>query len=201
MRRLTLAVFLAAGLAGLAPRGVQAKQGAIEMRLTPILVRPNGTPSLCPMLELQLGGHFWVGAGYELVQDYDAIYWKSELEGHKPIVMSGVRAGAWYRGGAAHYGMTWAAGPLLTLATPALSLVHSPDGLDAHTNGLDGHTTIVDFGGDLTFGYVWDSFRIEAFATPAWSYGVIRSPAIWKEETYSAFTYRFGVNLAIVLGS
>jgi len=200
MRRLALAVFLAAGLAGTAPRAAHARELAIEMRLTPILVRPNGTPSLCPMLSLQLTQHFWAGVGYELIQDYDAIFWTSEFEGHKPIVMSGVRAGAWYRGGPAQHGLTWAAGGLFTLATPALSLVHSPDGLDESKNGLEANTTIVDFGADLALGYVWESFRLEAFATPAWSYGVVRSPAVWKEENYSAFTYRFGVTLAIVVG-
>jgi hypothetical protein len=199
MRRLLCAVLLAAGLVGTAPRSAQARQLAIELRHTPILVRPNGTPSLCPMLSLQLTNHFWAGAGYELVQDYDAILWTSELEGHKPIVMSGVRAGAWYRGGPAQHGLTWAAGGLLTLATPDLSLVLSPEELDDHANGLDGHTTIVDFGVDLTLGYVWQSFRLEAFATPAWSLGVVRSPAIWKEETYSELTYRFGVTLAILV--
>jgi hypothetical protein len=140
-------------------------------------------------------------AGYELIQDYDAILWTSELEGHKPIVMSGVRAGAWYRGGPPRHGLTWAAGGLLTLATPALSLAQSPDGLDDHPNGLDGHTTILDLGADVTLGHVWEGFRLEAFATPAWSCGVVRSPAIWKEETYSAFTYRFGVSLAILVDS
>ncbi len=200
MRRVFYAVLLAASLVGGAPRDVQARQLAIELRHTPILVRPNGTPSLCPMLDLQLTQHFWAGAGYELIQDYDAIYWTSELEGHKPIVMSGIRAGAWYRGGPAHHGMTWAAGALFTLATPALSLVRSPARLGDRVNGLDGTTTILDSGADLTLGYVWQSFRIEAFATPAWSYGVVRSPAIWKEQTYSAFTYRFGVTLAVLVG-
>jgi hypothetical protein len=200
MRRYFCAVLLTAGLVGIVPRSVQAKQLAIELRHTPILVRPNNTPSLCPMLALQLPQHFWAGAGYELVQDYDAIYWTSELEGHKPIVMSGVRAGAWYRGGPAQHGMSWSAGGLLTLATPSWSLVRSPEGLGDDVNGLDGHTTIIDFGADLTLGYVWERFRLEAFATPAWSIGVVRSPAIWKEEDYSAFTYRFGVSLAILVG-
>jgi hypothetical protein len=199
MRHLTITVLLAAGLVGIAPRDAWARQLAIELRLTPILVRPNDTPSLCPMLALQLTEHLWAGAGYELIQDYNAILWTSELEGHKPIVMSGVRAGAWYRGGPPRHGLTWAAGGLLTLATPALSLVQSPDELDDHPNGLDGDTTIVDFGADLALGHVGESFRLEAFATPAWSYGVVRSPAIWKEETYSAFTYRFGVALAILV--
>jgi hypothetical protein len=199
VRRLAITFLLAACTAGIAPRSAQARQLAIEMRLTPPWVRPNGTPSLCALLGLQLTEHLWAGAGYELIQDYDAIFWTSALEGHKPIVMSGVRAGAWYRGGPARHGLTWAAGGLLTLATPSLSLARSPDQIGQDKNGLDGHTTIVDFGADFAVGHVWDSFRLEAFATPAWSLGVIRSPAIWKEETYNAFTYRFGVALSILV--
>jgi hypothetical protein len=193
MRRLLCAVLVAAGLAGVAPRIAQARQLAIELRHTPILVRPNDTPSLCPLLALQLTEHFWAGAGYELVQDYDAVFWTSEIVGHKPIVMSGIHAGAWYRGGYAHQGWSMALGGLITFANPAISLVRSPEGIDKDTS-------IVDFGVDFSIGHVWDSFRLEGFATPAWSYGVVRSPAIWKEEDYSAFTYRFGVSLAILVG-
>jgi hypothetical protein len=47
--------------------------------------------------------------------------------------------------------------------------------------------------------YHW--FRFEIFATPAWSYGQVASPAVHKTERYSAFTYRFGVAMAIVVGS
>jgi len=48
---------------------------------------------------------------------------------------------------------------------------------------------------------VWQSVRVEGFATPAWSLGRVTSPAVHKEERYSAFTYRFGVALAILVGS
>jgi hypothetical protein len=108
--------------------------------------------------------------------------------------MSGARAGAWYRGGYAHHGWTWAGGGILTYANRAISLARKPETLD---NG----TSIVDFGADFSIGHVWQSFRLEGFATPAWSYGRIASPIIHKEETYSAFTYRIGVALAIVVGS
>ena len=45
------------------------------------------------------------------------------------------------------------------------------------------------------------SVRVEGFATPARSLGRVTSPAVHKEERYSAFTYRFGVALAILVGS
>lgn len=194
MRQLTIAVFLVSGLVGIAPHPAEATEMTIEMRSTPPFVRPNGTPGLCAILALSLAEHLWVGAGYELIQDYDAILWTSANAGHKPIVMSGISAGAWYRGGAAHGAFTWAAGPLFTFANPAISLGSSPAGIDAGTS-------IVDLGADFSIGHVWQSVRVEGFATPAWSLGRVVSPAVHKEERYSAFTYRFGVALAILVGS
>ena len=194
MRQLMIAGLLVSGLVGVAPRRAEATQVTLDLRLTPPLVRPNHTPSLCPMLAFSLTEHLWVGAGYEPIQDYDTILWTSENEGHKPIVLSGIRAGAWYRGGATHHGMSWAAGPLFTFANTAISLEHSP-------GGIDSGTSVVDFGADFSIGHVWEGFRLEAFATPAWSLGRVTSPAIHKEERYSSFTYRFGVALAIFVGS
>ena len=194
MRCLILTALLVSGSVGIVPRRAEATQLTIELRHTPILVRPNGTPSLCPLLAFSLTEHLWAGAGYELIQDYDAILWTSEIEGHKPIVMSGIRAGAWYRGGAAQHGMSWAAGGLFTFANPAISLVRSPDGIDSGTS-------VVDLGADFSIGRVWQSFRLEAFATPAWSLGRVTSPAVHREDRLSAFTYRFGVALAILVGS
>jgi hypothetical protein len=198
MRQLIITAILAAssvaGLIGVAPRRAEATGVTIEVRTTPPLVRPDDGPSLCGMLALSLTEHLWAGVGYEWVQDYDAILWTSETEGHKPIVMSGIRAGAWYRGGAAQHALTWAAGPLFTFANPAISLVspHRP---------LDSGTSFFDFGFDFSIGHVWQSVRLEGFATPAWSIGRVVSPAVHKEESYSAFTYRLGVALAFLLGS
>lgn len=194
MRHLVIAAILVTGLAGVAPRKAEATQIALELRHTPILVRPDDLPSFCGMLALSLTERLWVGAGYELIQDYDAILWTSENEGHKPIVMSGMRAGAWYRGGAAQRGSTWAAGPLFTFANPTISLAspHKP---------LDSGTSFFDFGFDFSIGHVWQNVRVEGFATPAWSVGRVVSPAVHKEESYSAFTYRLGVALAFLLGS
>ena len=195
MRQLTIAVLLVSGLVGFAPTSAQATQVSIEVRHTPMLVRPKDFPSLCGILAFSLTEHLWIGAGYELIQDYDAILWKSEYEGHKPIAMSGIRAGAWYRGGATRHGMSWAAGGLLTYANPGVTFGGpSPQGL-----GRD--TYVVDFGADLSIGHVWRFVRLEGFATPAWSYGRIVSPAIGTEERYSAFTYRIGGALAFLLGS
>jgi hypothetical protein len=194
MRGLIIATLLVSGLVGIAPRRSEAAQLSIEMRLTPPFVRPNGFPSLCPMLAFSLTEHLWAGVGYEALQDYDAILWTSQYEGHKPIVMSGLRAGAWYRGKAVYDALSWAAGPLFTFANPAISDGHSPEGLDSGTS-------IFDFGADFSFGRVYHWFRFEIFATPAWSYGQVASPAVHKTERYSAFTYRFGLALAFLVGS
>jgi hypothetical protein len=189
-----ISVLLISSLVGVTPRRVKAAEVTIEMRSTPPFVRPNGTPSLGAILALSLTEHWWVGAGYELVQDYDAILWTSESEGHKPIVMSGISAGAWYRGGAAHHALTWAAGPHFTFANPAISPARSPETLGSSTS-------VVDFGADFSIGHVWQGVRVEGFATPAWSLGQVTSPAVHKEERLSAITYRFGVALAILVGS
>jgi hypothetical protein len=151
-------------------------------------------PSICPMLALSLSEHWWVGAGYETLQDYDAILWTSETEGHKPIAMSGIHAGTWYRGGAHRNSMTYSVGGLLTFAHPVFSI-------DPKPAGINSDTSVVDFGVDLTWGHVWQTFRLEFFATPAWSYGQVSSPAVHKSERFSAFTYRVGVALAVRLGS
>jgi hypothetical protein len=170
----------------------QAGQLSIDLRLTPMFERPNDTPSLCPMLAFSLTEHWWVGGGYEFLQDYDAIVWTTATSGHKPVNLAGIRAGTWYRGGASHDGMSFSAGGLLTFANRALAL-------DASPAALDNRTYVVDFGADLTFGRTWRVFRLELFATPAWSYGRVSSPAIHRDERYSAFTYRVGLGLAVVL--
>ena len=194
MRQLIISAILVVGLVTVVPRRSEATEMTIELRNTPPLVRPDNTPSLCWMLALSLTDRLWAGVGYELVQDYDAILWTSENEGHKPIVMSGIRAGAWYRGGAAQRALTWAAGPLFTFANPTISVAtpHRP---------LDSGTSFFDLGFDFSIGHVWRSVRVEGFATPAWSVGRIVSPTVHKEESYSAFTYRLGFALAILLGS
>jgi hypothetical protein len=192
MRQLLFAALLV-GLVG-APARAEATQVSLELRHTPMHVRPNDTPSLCGLVSLSLTEHWWAGVGYELAQDYDAILWTSETEGHKPILMSGIRAGAWYRGGAAQHGMAWAVGGLFTFANSAFSVAPL-------SKGLDSGTSVVDFGADFTFGHVWETFRIELFATPAWSYGQVSSKAIHKDETYRAFTYRVGGALVLLLGS
>lgn len=171
----------------------EARPIRLGVRVTPMKERPKKSPSLCPMLSLSLTDHLWVGGGYELVQDYDAILWTSELAGHKPVVLSGGRAGAWYRGGADRNGLSYSLGGIFTVAHRALSLEINPAGVDSGTY-------VMDFGADVTFGKVWDNFRLELFATPAWSYGNISSPAVHKNERYNAFTYRIGVELAWRIG-
>jgi hypothetical protein len=187
-------LILAAGLVAAAPRAAAAGMPTIEMRVSPPWLRPNGTPGLGAIVALPLTEHLWLGGGYELIQDYDAILWYSELEGHKPIVMSGVRAGAWYRGGAVDQGMTWAAGGLVAFSSSVISLSRKPD-------KLDHGTFVVDVGPDLCFGNVRRGLRVELFATPAWSFGRVASTPIHSTETVSTFTYRVGVAFTILLGT
>jgi hypothetical protein len=187
-------LFAALGFAVLlVPQEAKATQLSIELRHTPMRLRPGDVPSLCPILALSLRERWWAGIGYELVQDYDAILWRSQYIGRKPIVMSGIRAGTWYRGGAVEYGATYSLGALFTFANRAFSLARGP-------KGLDNDTWVVDFGADFTFGYVWSRVRLGVFATPAWSYGRIVSPAVHKSERYSAFTYRVGLAFAVNFG-
>ena len=191
MNPLRRAILSAAALASVlsASHPARATQLSIDLRLTPILERPADGPSVGLLLAFAPREHWWAGVGYEMVQDYDAIVWSSEYEGHKPVVMSGLRAGGWYRGGALRNGMTYSAGGLLTFANRAFSIERSP-------SQLDNDTYVVDFGADFTFGHIWNAFRLEGFATPAWSYGRIASPATHASERYNAFTYRIGLVLA-----
>jgi hypothetical protein len=179
---------------GAAPALAAETRPTIEMRVTPPFVRPYRAPTLCMMLAFPVAPQWWLGAGYEFVQDYDAVLWTAKDTGHKPVVMSGIHAGGWYRGGAERQGLTWAAGGLVTFANSTFSLASSPDEIDAHTY-------VIDVGGDFSFGKVRDGFRFEVFATPAWSFGRIASTAIDESEGLSQFTYRFGVALAVLIGS
>jgi hypothetical protein len=190
---LTLALVVA-GLAIVQARAARATQVAFELRHTPMLVRPNHTPSLCPMLALSPIQHWWIGAGYELVQDYDAILWKSEREGHKPIVLSGLRLGSWYRGGDDHHGTSVLVGGIVTVANSTFSLPASPAGITRDT-------FIVDLGIDLAVGRIWKTTILSLFMTPAWSIGRIASPAVHRTETYNAITFRIGGALTFVFGS
>ena len=66
---------------------------------------------------------------------------------------------------------------------------------------LDGDTYVVDLGGDFSIGHVWQGIRVEGFVTPAWSYGRVVSTVMDQDDRLSGFTCRFGVALAILLGS
>jgi hypothetical protein len=193
-RKLRAALVLAAiGISALAvPQEANAAQVSFELRQT-VRLRITDLAKLGVMVGMPLSDRCWAGVGYEFFQDYDAVLWSSETSGHKPVVMSGIRAGSWYRGGAVQYGMTYSMGGILTVASPAYSPPRGP-------NGIDNDTWVVDFGADLTFGYVWSRVRLGVFATPAWSYGRIASPAAHKSERYSAFTYRVGLAFAVNFG-
>lgn len=138
--------------------------------------------------------HLWLGGGYELVQDYDAVLWTAKDTGHKPIVLSAVHAGVWYRGDSGEPGLTWAIGGLVTFANSTLSLVAAP-------NGIDRGTYVLDVGPDLSIGRSRNGVRIEVFVTPAWSWGRVASPAVGTSEGLSRFTYRVGVAFAVGVGA
>jgi hypothetical protein len=194
MQRALILALALAGICTALPRTARATQVALELRHTPFVVRPNHTPSLCPMLALSPVRHWWIGAGYELVQDYDAILWKSDKEGHKPIVLSGLRLGSWYRGGQEHHGTTVLIGAIVTVANSAFSLPASP-------TGITHETFIVDLGIDLAVGRVWKTTVFSVFMTPAWSVGRIASPAVHRTESYNAITLRLGGALTFLFGS
>jgi len=175
------------------PRKADAAGVSFEVRQT-IRLRPTDLVRLGAMLALSLSDHWWAGVGYELIQDYDTVLWTAPYEGHKPVVMSGIRAGSWYRAGAVQHGMTYSIGGLLSVANAAYSPPRSP-------NEINNDTWVVDFGADFTLGYVWSKVRLGVFATPAWSYGRIVSPAVHTSERYNAFTYRLGLAFAIMFGN
>jgi hypothetical protein len=194
MHRALILGLVVSSLSIVQPRPAGATQVAFELRHTPILVRPNHTPSLCPILALSPVEHWWIGAGYELVQDYDAILWKSDKEGHKPIVLSGLRLGSWYRGGDDQHGASVLVGTIVTVANSSFSLPASP-------TGITHDTFVVDLGLDLAVGHVWKTTLLSVFMTPAWSVGRIASPAVNRTETYNAITFRIGGALTFVFGS
>jgi hypothetical protein len=167
----------------------------IELRLTAPFLRPVDAPSLGGLLALPVSGHLWVGGGFELLQDYDVELWTGPTYKHWPVVMSGLRAGAWYRGGVPQWGRTYAVGGIVTVANPVFSPASSPDELGRGSFA-------VDVGPDLSFGHVWKGFRFEVFATPAWSWGRFTSTTMpLNVEHMSKFTYRIGVGFAILIGA
>jgi hypothetical protein len=133
-----------------------------------------------------------VGGGYELLQDYGADVLTSNDTSGSPMILSGVRLGGWYRGGAARRDISFAAGALVTLSHTSLSIAKVP-------SALDSGTYIFDFGLDLSVGHVWDKFRLEVFVLPAWSVGRISTPAMTSPQRWSGFTPRVGLALAWVI--
>jgi hypothetical protein len=43
-------------------------EASIELRHTPMRVRPTDLPSLCAMVALSPLGRLWIGAGYEIMK-------------------------------------------------------------------------------------------------------------------------------------
>jgi hypothetical protein len=179
-------------------RPARATQVSFEVRQT--LVQTVATPSsfVAPTgtLAVTVTEHFWVGAGYDMVQNHDAIFWRSDMRGQKPIALSAIRVGSWYRNGETRHGLTYAIGPLITYANLAISLDASPSAFD----GLSSKTYFIDSGADMSIGYVGRRGRVEAFMSPAWSYGRLVSPAVGKDEHTSALVVRIGVAFALLIG-
>jgi hypothetical protein len=196
----TLSTIAVALLSSALARPAQATEVSLEVRQT--LVQPKNTPGsvLAPTgtLALTVTEHVWLGVGYELVQNHDAVLWSSDLRGDRPISLSAIRVGAWYRGGEGRHALTYAIGPLLTYANAAISLDASPSALNTHRNT---DTYFLDAGADLSIGYVGRRGRVEVFMTPAWSYGRVVSPDVGKSERHSAFEARIGVAFALMVGS
>lgn len=179
----------------LVPSSTHAEEGhraSIELRVRPPVIRQLGTPSLCPMLAIPLSTNILLGGGYELIQYYDETVRISNDELGSPLLLSGLRLAAWYRGGATKHGMSYSAGPNLTFSHPSISLVKSPKNLDAGTYAFD-------VGMDLSLGYVWDTFRLEAAILPAWSFGRITTAGYGGEVRFSGPTVRIALGLAWLL--
>jgi hypothetical protein len=194
--RLSIGMVALLGLTLGPSRPAQATQISLELRHT--LVQTKMTPEVLVALTgtaaLAVTEHFWVGGGYELIQNHEGILWKTDKRGETPITLSAIRAGFWYRNGEGPPGLTYAVGPLVTYANRAFAFSPSPQ-------GLDNDTYFVDFGADMSFGYLGRRARIEAFITPAWSLGRVVSPAVDKEEHHSAFVVRMGLAFALMFGS
>jgi hypothetical protein len=195
LRAATLVLALVVSLAARTAQADETWRPTIELRLSTPFLRPMDTPSLGGLLAFPVRGNLWIGGGFELLQDYDVELWTGPTNKRWPVVMSGLRAGAWYRGGAPQWGRTYAVGGLVTVSNPYFSPASSPDEL-----GKD--SVAIDLGPDLSFGYVWRTFRFEMFATPAWSWGRFTSSTMPANvEHMSRFTYRIGIGFAILLGS
>lgn len=180
-------------------RRAQATEVALDLRQT--LVQNKSTPEsvIFPTLTfaVTVSEHVSVGAGYEMVQNHDAILWKSDSSGKKPISLSAIRVGCWYRGGEKRHGLTLAAGPIVSFANAAISLDTSPTAYD----GFGSDSYFVNTGVDMSIGYVGRHGRVEVFMTPSWVYGRVVSPAVGRPQTLNAVEARIGVSFTLLLGS
>jgi hypothetical protein len=132
-----------------------------------------------------------------MVQNHDAILWKADHSGVRPISLSAIRVGCWYRGGEKRHGLTLAMGPLVSYGNSAISLGTSPDSY----YGFGSDSYFINTGVDMSIGYVGRHGRVEVFMTPSWVYGRVVSPAAGKSENHSAIEARIGVSFTLLLGS
>jgi hypothetical protein len=188
MRWLLILPVLGLGSEASPARAADGARTSVEVRVTPPAARPLGAPSLCPMLAVPVAEHWLVGGGYELLQDYDATILNEDM-GASPVWMSGIRLGAWYRGGVTRDGLSFGVGAMATFSHPRVSVIKV-------SGGLDNRTYIFDLGLDLSLGHTWENFRLEAFFLPAWSVG--RFSTDRQSDRWNGFTPRFGTALAWV---
>ncbi len=183
-------LLVALGIVAFTGTSVRAEgpRTTLELRISAPFVRTLRAPSLCPMVTVPLAGRWYVGGGYELLQDYDVDVQTSEDTGVGDMVMSGIRAGAWYRGGVDRRGVWFAGGVVVTGSHPYMSMVRVPGELDAGAYA-------VDLGVDISAGYTWDQFRLALFALPAWSFGQTSSTAQPVDRRFDELNLRVGVGL------
>lgn len=186
-------------LGALSSRPARATEVAFDLRQT--LVQTKSTPEsvVAPTLTLavSVNENVSVGAGYEMRQNHDAVFWKSSVSGSKPISLAAIRVGCWYRGGEKRHGLTLAMGPIVSYANSAISLDTSPSSFE----GLGSDSYFINTGVDMSIGYVGRRGRVELFMTPSWAYGRVVSPAVNRSDSHSAFEARIGLSFTLLLGS
>jgi hypothetical protein len=180
-------------------RPAQATEISLDLRQT--LLQAKSTPESVIFPTLTLGvtvsEHIAVGAGYEVFQNHDATFWDSAHSGMRPISLSAIRVGCWYRDGEIRHGLTLAIGPIISYANSAISRDTSPSYID----GFGSDSYFINTGVDMSIGYVGRRGRVELFMTPSWVYGRVVSPAVGRSENHSGIEARIGVSFALLLGT
>lgn len=186
-------------LCALPSRPAQATEVALDLRQTLLQTKSRPESVIFPTLTVgvTVSERLSVGVGYEMIQNHDAIFWKTDHSGMKPLSLSAIRVGCWYRGGENRHGLTLAMGPIVSFANSTISLDTSPTARE----GFGSDSYFINTGVDMSIGYVGRHGRVEVFMTPSWVYGRVVSPAVGKSETHSAIEASIGVSFTLLLGS